>query len=634
MELPQGQEAGLAFVSFLRASEVPESLWEQILDRIERGDVGSQGLLQAVHSQGGPSKLVAGEDLTPTDSIFILPNVRAATRNDWDVIISTDAELKQSVVDTLPSGMSAAASNGSAALWRWVRPTMLAGSPSRAVTIFSLEAKEALWARHAENPNIAVVPLPQPVADAVDGGGAAPYGALLFWPLRPIKAGEELVRDHLPGPRSLQRAACLLYLLCEQDRWAHTAEYQGLKAALEAALAGQVPPGVSKGPPSALVEDQRSLPSQAVPGKQMTVWADYPLVKDRLTAPAFRIIDDREAADIIVTSTPVKDFKALPINQLVNQFPFEACLIRKDLLPQSLRRFHAAAMDVGAQAAPSGDLSADIVPSWFPTTYDLATEVHFFLQDYKKRAEAGQDNHWVVKLAQGTHSTDVCLTNCAELIVRYREAPGGDRVVQKYITKPVLYEGRKMDLRVYLVVRSFAEADAYLYRQWYARVANKEYGSDISATQTDFERHFTVACYDDDPSVSGAQLMVPRSEVVSELERQGIDVTDMEEQLCSMARNLVSAAQAQIGGWPRSRAVYGLDVMLASGTNGKCSPQLLEVNFCPDFTSLLKYGTEEAVNDFMMACFSSKPVSAERFQKLKEDCTDATPGLKELESID
>lgn len=182
------------------------------------------------------------------------------------------------------------------------------------------------------------------------------------------------------------------------------------------------------------------------------------------------------------------------------------------------------------------------------------------------------------------------------------------------------------------------------------------------------------------------QLMVPRGEVVSELKRQGIDVADMDEQLCSMARNVVRAAQAQVGNvasvreschirgfiwhclvrcfcfngylqgdgipflallvphqlvlvcqigrWPRSRAVYGLDVMLASGTNGRCSPQLLEVNFCPDFTSLLKYGTEEAINDFMMACFSSEPVSAERFQNLKEVSKDAIPGLEELELID
>lgn len=49
MALPHGQEAGLAFVSFLRASEVPESLWEQLLDTIERGDVGSKGVLQVQH---------------------------------------------------------------------------------------------------------------------------------------------------------------------------------------------------------------------------------------------------------------------------------------------------------------------------------------------------------------------------------------------------------------------------------------------------------------------------------------------------------------------------------------------------------------------------------------------------------
>lgn len=58
---------------------------------------------------------------------------------------------------------------------------------------------------------------------------------------------------------------------------------------------------------------QGSTLLQAMPGKEMTVWTDYPLVKDHLTTPAFRIIDDREAADILITSTPVKDFKALPM---------------------------------------------------------------------------------------------------------------------------------------------------------------------------------------------------------------------------------------------------------------------------------------------------------------------------------
>ena len=66
-------------------------------------------------------------------------------------------------------------------------------------------------------------------------------------------------------------------------------------------------------------------------------------------------------------------------------------------------------------------------------------------------------------------------------------------------------------IQVYLVVRSFADKDAYLYRSWYGRVANKAYSGDMSASQADWEQHFTVACYDDDPEVSSQQVMRPCS---------------------------------------------------------------------------------------------------------------------------
>ena len=71
-------------------------------------------------------------------------------------------------------------------------------------------------------------------------------------------------------------------------------------------------------------------------------------------------------------------------NQLVNQFPYEASIIRKDLLPQTLRRFNAAELEPDAQAAAASDSRADFFPSWFPATYDLATEPQFFLQDYRQ----------------------------------------------------------------------------------------------------------------------------------------------------------------------------------------------------------------------------------------------------------
>ena len=56
----------------------------------------------------------------------------------------------------------------------------------------------------------------------------------------------------------------------------------------------------------------------------------------------------------------------------------------------------------------------------------------------------------------------------------------------------------------------------------------------------------TVYCQLNMRAKMNVQLMVPRSEVTSELEEQGIDVAALEEELCIMARNLVTAAQSQV----------------------------------------------------------------------------------------
>ncbi len=65
-----------------------------------------------------------------------------------------------------------------------------------------------------------------------------------------------------------------------------------------------------------------------------------------------------------------------------------------------------------------------------------------------QREEEGADNHWVVKLAQGARSADACLAHHLPTLLAYRQAPGGDRVVQKYVLRPILYDGRKFDVRV------------------------------------------------------------------------------------------------------------------------------------------------------------------------------------------
>lgn len=76
-------------------------------------------------------------------------------------------------------------------------------------------------------------------------------------------------------------------------------------------------------------------------------------------------------------------------------------------------------------------------------------------------------------------------------------------------------------------------------------------------------------------------------------------------------------------------------MLLAHGAAGKCCPQLLEVNFCPDFTTLLRPEMEaqEAIDDLLLTCFSSKHVSG-RFHRLDQEPEESVPGLKELNAID
>lgn len=97
----------------------------------------------------------------------------------------------------------------------------------------------------------------------------------------------------------------------------------------------------------------------------------------------------------------------------------------------------------------------------------------------------------------------------------------------------------------------------------------------------------------------------------------------------------------QIGSWPRSRALYGLDILLDADRGGKA--QLLEVSFAPDFTTLLKF-EPQVVNDVVHACFGSgEPVA--KFSRLgaapkaaaqpaAQTPIQELPGFKELNEID
>jgi hypothetical protein len=248
--------------------------------------------------------------------------------------------------------------------------------------------------------------------------------------------------------------------------------------------------------------------------------------------------------DVLWVAAPLRGLGSLPPRLLVNQFPFEGCLVRKDLLPATALR--AAAMEAASAGSAGGDtvaatgdtpqqrlqrlqgpaplvLAGQVWPPWFLPSYDLATQAHTFLAaDAELRQRAGRREsvagdgtrcapRWVVKLAGGTRSADPCVAADAATVLRYSDggAPGGDRIAQLYADAPLLLcGGRKFDLRVYVAVAAFAPTlTAAVHAEYYGRVAAAPYRSrrrdtdvDDADDGDDFASAFTVGAYAGVPS--------------------------------------------------------------------------------------------------------------------------------------
>ena len=293
------------------------------------------------------------------------------------------------------------------------------------------------------------------------------------------------------------------------------------------------------------------------------IFSDYPDVDDKhSTDPRFVFVAAQGEADVLFTVQHVRDFIGLRPTVRVNQFPFEACLIRKDMLPLTARTI-----------SPT--------PAWYLQTYDLRTEAAQFIAEFSRRRASGHRT-WIVKPAQAARAARVYVSDDLQAILRRSDPPLPDQIVQLYVRDPMLIDGRKFDLRVFVCVLSFAPFKAYVQRNIYARLAPKKFAA--ADNLHDLAAHVTICLYDPDPVIAAQQDMLTPLQLQAELASAGHSWGKIEASIHAAIGELFRAASPIIGEWPRSRAVYGVDVMLdAAG-----SPYILEVNFCPDFGSPLR----------------------------------------------
>lgn len=165
--------------------------------------------------------------------------------------------------------------------------------------------------------------------------------------------------------------------------------------------------------------------------------------------------------------------------QRVNHFRNHYELTRKNLMAKNLKRLKKSLEKESKVEAMKCD--------FFPTTFELPSEYHIFVEDFKKKP----GTIWIMKPAGKAQGKGIFLFRKLKDIIDWKKEDyfhkDDDReskevpetyVVQRYIDNPYLIGGRKFDIRVYVLVTSYAPLKVWLYRSGFARFSNTRYSLD------------------------------------------------------------------------------------------------------------------------------------------------------------
>ncbi|KAI4335209.1 hypothetical protein L6164_013878 [Bauhinia variegata] len=407
--------------------------------------------------------------------------------------------------------------------------------------------------RHSDGPNFRVAPF----LFMPEGNLASAVSFSILWPVQNVQNADECTRDFLSGiGEDKQRSARL-------TAWFHTPEnyfvqeYEKHRQKLQSIAVK--PPTVQSSQTSGIHHIDRRHP--------LHVYTDIPQVEEFLTHPAFVITNEPKDADIIWTSVQVdeemKKATGITDQQCINQFPFEACIVMKHHLAETIQKAHGA-------------------PKWLQPTYNLEMHLSQLIGDYYVRKREGLSNLWILKPWNMARTIDTTVTDNLTAIIRLMET--GPKICQKYIERPALFQEKKFDLRYIVLVRSMNPLEIFLSDVFWVRLANNPYSLEKSSL-FEYETHFTVMNYRGTLNHKNTRDFVREFE-----EEHQVKWLDIHARVRNMIRSVFEAAAVTHPEMhsPTSRAMYGVDVMLDSSFK----PKLLEVTYCPDCTRACKYDTE------------------------------------------
>ena len=266
---------------------------------------------------------------------------------------------------------------------------------------------------------------------------------------------------------------------------------------------------------------------------------------------------------------PKVAYQELLACQRVNHFPNVRQLTRKDLLKRHLARYTNIPGKIGDAF------------TIMPTTYLLPKEYLQFMEDFSERRDDEEDpNIWIMKPVSLSRGRGISVINDIGDI-HY----GDDMVIQKYVHRPMLINGYKFDLRLYVLVTSFCPLEVFLYNEGFVRLSTGKYSIDPT-TLKDLFVHLTNSSVQKNSSAkevlagaadAGGGTKASLAFFRELCEGRGIDFDNLWNKIALVILKSLMSVQDEIAECPNSFELFGYDILIDEDLR----PWLIEVNSSP-----------------------------------------------------
>ncbi|KAL7040879.1 hypothetical protein ACKWTF_000545 [Chironomus riparius] len=226
---------------------------------------------------------------------------------------------------------------------------------------------------------------------------------------------------------------------------------------------------------------------------------------------------------------------------------------------------------------------------FMPRTFIIPQDLNMLRQTWHKYSQ--KNTKWIIKPPASARGTGIRVVNSWSQIPKRKPL-----IVQRYIERPLLINGSKFDLRLYVLVTSLNPLRVYMHTDGLARFASVKY-SERTETLNDRYMHLTnysinklSTSYDknDDANACKGMKWTIKS-LWSYLQQRGINTERLWGALRNLVLRTILAGEGPINSMMKTNLqnkynafeLFGIDVLLDS----ELVPWLLEVNISPSLHS-------------------------------------------------